>query len=419
MIYIKIGEFSKKYNLTKESTRYYTDEKLLLPHKVRHYNDYDLQCEKDIQNIIKLKGMGFTLAEIREIMNYLRLEAEVFPNLNEFLLVFFECKLNRVNEEKEVLIKREQTLIDKIKSLKDMSSSISVENHINSGVDLQFLSLLSCKKCNNSLNLKMAEIRDGEIIEGMLKCECGVEYEIHDGILFCEGADDTKKVPAVNTKEDIEERYPSEYTSIKSIAENWLKGKIRTDLKGNEALLDFTTMGGVYLLPILEKAKRENLLYVGCERWLSFLKVSKKTVDSIKNKPKTLFCCGDIRHAPFKASAFEIIIDVYGTMTDMRETGDFKLNQKINLLKDRGRFYGIYYNISNLSNENPENLRKSLNFAMIEKELMALDKKNCFVSPKTKEFGEFNTLLKKNDREELTVCAWIGEKTEGTKSQRN
>jgi DNA-binding transcriptional MerR regulator len=410
MIQIKIGEFSKKYSISKETIRYYTDKKILLPYKIRHYYDYNDQCEKDIEVVKKFKKMAFSLMEIKEILNYLRLEEEAFPNLNEILLDYFENKLSVLEDERKVILNKEKVLKKEIDTIKISIKNSSTQTKVNSGIDLDFLSILSCRKCNSVLNLKKATINNNEILEGVLQCTCGMEYKIHAGILYCEGVNSDRKVPCVNNKQEIEEKYPTDYNAIKTLAENRLRKKIETDLSFGDFILDLSLMGGVHAQKFLEDGKQNNLFYIGCERWFDFLKVSKKTIDSLKNKPKTLFCCGDIKHAPFKANQFDKIVDVYGTTTDMRETGDYKLKEKINLLKEQGRFYGNYCDISNLSDENTENFRKCFDFKAIKSDLGTLNEIDIVVSPKTKEMGELTPFLKKNGMEEFAVYNFIGEK---------
>ncbi len=410
MIPIKIGEFSKKCNLTKETIRYYTDEKMLLPCKIKHYYDYNHQCEIDIRAIKKLKRIGFSVSEIKVLLNYMRIDKEAFTDMNAFLLDFFKAKLKEIDEEKKLLEYKYKDLKEIVDCVENMVHSPEPKEIAVSGIDLQFLSLLRCDRCGCDLQLKQAEVIDSEIVNGKLGCSCGMEYVIQEGILLFDGFDMKKIPPVIKTKKDVEKKFPSEYFSNRLIVEQWLKDKIQKDLKNNDILLDSTVTGGLYFLKLFEEIKEKDILYINCERRFNFLKSSKKAVDALPNRPRTMFCSGDIRKAPFKPSLFDKIIDVYGSIVDMRDTGEFKIPYKINLLKDYGKFYGIYYDICNLSDKNTENLRRSLDFSLIEKELQGLTKLNFMSSPKTKEFGEFNKLLQIKGNEELTFYSYIGRK---------
>jgi len=411
VISIKISEFSKKYNISKETIRYYTDEKILLPHKVNHYYDYNEQCERDMDTIKNLKEIGFSISDMKELLNYLRLEIEVVPNLNTFMLDFYRNKLKKIDEERKSLDLAEKDLKGKIAMIEENNQSLNFNESSVSGIDLQFLNLLSCNQCSSPLKLKQADIIDGEIINGVLSCGCGMEYIVHDGILLFEGSNTEKTAPVFNTKEDVEKMYPGEYIATKVVIENWLNKKIQNDLKNKDILLDLTVTGGLYFSPLFEEIREREILYIGCERWLNYLKISKKVVDDLPAKPKTMFCCGDIKYAPFKRDVFDKVIDVYGSMADACYTGDLKIQHKISLLKDSGQLYGIYYDISNLPNENAENVRNGLKFSFIENELKTLKKINFTSSPKTTDIGgELDDILKREGQEVLTIYSYIGKK---------
>jgi len=151
---------------------------------------------------------------------------------------------------------------------------------------------------------------------------------------------------------------------------------------------------------------------MGVERNLSFLKRAKHRIDQVKKAVNTLFFCGDIRKLPIKAKTVDKIVDVYGSMADMRETGDFKLSEKNQLLKNKGRLYGIFTNIRNMNLENPIELLRSLDINEIMKCLSILKELTATSTKETDKLGEFDgMLLKKTGQESLSVNGWIGEKT--------
>ena len=66
--YLKIGEISKLCNIPIKTLRYYEEEKLITPVEVDFYSGYRHYDEKNIERIYQiqfLKGLGFSLKEIR------------------------------------------------------------------------------------------------------------------------------------------------------------------------------------------------------------------------------------------------------------------------------------------------------------------------------------------------------------------
>ncbi len=69
---LKIGELSKICNVSTQTLRYYDREGILSPEEVdisSGYRYYGLKQVEILNNIIKLKSLGFELSEIKEILN--------------------------------------------------------------------------------------------------------------------------------------------------------------------------------------------------------------------------------------------------------------------------------------------------------------------------------------------------------------
>jgi MerR family transcriptional regulator, Zn(II)-responsive regulator of zntA len=66
---MKIKEFASKYQIQPDTIRYYEKENLLNPiRRENGYRDFDEECEKQIQLIIVLKQLGFTIKEIQQLL---------------------------------------------------------------------------------------------------------------------------------------------------------------------------------------------------------------------------------------------------------------------------------------------------------------------------------------------------------------
>jgi|JI10StandDraft_1071094.scaffolds.fasta_scaffold00939_11 DNA-binding transcriptional MerR regulator len=65
-----VGDLSKKYGVNREAVRFY-ERKGLLPRPTRNmsgYRLYDAQGEKALSFILSAKNLGFTLAEIKSLL---------------------------------------------------------------------------------------------------------------------------------------------------------------------------------------------------------------------------------------------------------------------------------------------------------------------------------------------------------------
>lgn len=69
--YLKIGQLAKETGLSVGTLRYYSDLKLLQPSKrgSNGYRYYSLDAKEQVQFIKKAQALGFTLEEIKQILD--------------------------------------------------------------------------------------------------------------------------------------------------------------------------------------------------------------------------------------------------------------------------------------------------------------------------------------------------------------
>lgn len=66
---MQIKDFAKKYQIQADTIRYYEKENILKPKRRENgYREYDEECEKQLQLIIVLKQLGFTIKEIQQLL---------------------------------------------------------------------------------------------------------------------------------------------------------------------------------------------------------------------------------------------------------------------------------------------------------------------------------------------------------------
>ncbi|EOR25937.1 Methyltransferase [Clostridium sartagoforme AAU1] len=67
---MRIGEFSKRNKVSIETVRHYIDLGLIIPYKNGAQYEFNEKCQKEIESILELKALGFTLNEIKSIFLY-------------------------------------------------------------------------------------------------------------------------------------------------------------------------------------------------------------------------------------------------------------------------------------------------------------------------------------------------------------
>jgi DNA-binding transcriptional MerR regulator/DNA gyrase inhibitor GyrI len=121
-----IGEFSKMTSLTIKSLRLYHEKEILIPVDVdkftgyRYYNDTNYEIARSIKI---LKDLGFTLAEIKEILEECENETDMLTHLEKK----FEETKKRIHQYKEISRTIETTIQFVRESTMEKNSSFEIE----------------------------------------------------------------------------------------------------------------------------------------------------------------------------------------------------------------------------------------------------------------------------------------------------
>src|SRR6056297_1806296 len=119
---MKIGEFAGQFDMKQVTVRYYVKKGLLNPIKKRTYYEYNQTCVEDMEKILRLKRMNFTLDEIAMYLAYLRLNhSRTFSSKREIMDLLKRKKhsldasineLTEAREEIEGLLHEVSTMVD-------------------------------------------------------------------------------------------------------------------------------------------------------------------------------------------------------------------------------------------------------------------------------------------------------------------
>lgn len=164
---MKIGRFAASNNLSIDAVRYYMDLGLILPEKQGGQYNFDERCRKDLEDIISLKEMGFTLNEIKSIFLFKRLGKLTDYQKDTFYQSFYNNKLKEVSKKIDSLENIKENLKQKIQEL---SARENKSKH-NLGIDIKYLSIFRCVKCGGDLVLHDGYITKTELpVEHLNAC---------------------------------------------------------------------------------------------------------------------------------------------------------------------------------------------------------------------------------------------------------
>lgn len=335
---MKIGKFANVNNLSIDAIRHYMDIGLIVPEKQGGQYSFDSRCQKDLEEILELKSIGFTLNEIKTIFLFKRL-GELTPYQEEdYYKSLFINKHENVEREIRELSEAKERLQSKIESL----SKVESKENFQIGIDFNALNLFRCVKCGGDLILTEGSINNNQIINGKLSCSCGEEYIIDSGILKV-------KNPYMVPDYDSDHGHITRYingTDIKYLDSlykglEWWHKKINTDQLQNKVLLEVGSGLGFFMRTIYNKLP-DNCIYIAVDHSFERHKILRSILQRAEARKNIIFVCSDFLEIPIKEKSVDILFDISGTSNYSFVHEEFLLEGVNHYLKDNSYLFGSY-----------------------------------------------------------------------------
>lgn len=336
---MKTGEFAQKHGITQDTIRHYLDLGLLVTKKNGSQYNFSETDSNDLNLIMELKKLDFTLIEIQKILAFKRLSGENTEDFRNLYLSLLEEKMKEVNDVLHQYNKMNTIINKKIIELKKDDEK---KNNV-LGFPMRSLGILTCPVCHNSLDVSEGTIENNMIDGANIKCACGYKALISKGIYVDETSIRTRKLNGkrVPTK--------AEYLSISSPGYiNFLYKAMYSIIDnirnyGDELtyIMELDSCVGFFLLQYI-KYLPPNTTYILIDNDLDQIAKLKQNLEMYNAHKNFIFFCCDIHNIPLSKSSVNIIVD-YGMITEYeKSTGKFLLNRILPLLKQDG-IYTVAY----------------------------------------------------------------------------
>ncbi|KGR75420.1 MerR family transcriptional regulator [Ureibacillus sinduriensis] len=123
---MKIKDFANKYQIQIDTIRYYEKENILTPIRQKNgYREFDEECEKQIQLIIVLKQLGFSIKEIQQLL-ILRDDQSISNECKESTLSLLDQKIMKLEERVQFY----QRALKVVQTIKELASEVKYLEHI-------------------------------------------------------------------------------------------------------------------------------------------------------------------------------------------------------------------------------------------------------------------------------------------------
>lgn len=303
---MRIGEFAKRYGVTQDTVRHYLDIGLLVAEKDGSHYRFSEVDGKDLEKIIELKQMEFSLYEIQKILTFRRLSGTKTDAFRKLYLPFLEEKKKKVEVELSKYNEIHSFLDEKISEIKNDSK---VQKHL-LGVPLTALNILACPICNHSLNISDGVIHRDMLVDAQIQCNCGYSATIEDGIYIDKTAVRTKLLNGMPlpTKEEYSKNCSHTYANFMYKGMITLVEVIQKYAKDPKYIIEFDYCVGFFLLQYI-KYLPPNTTYILIDYDKSRLQHLKENLEMYYEHRRFIFLCCDFNKLPIAHSSIDVAVD--------------------------------------------------------------------------------------------------------------
>lgn len=338
---MRIGKVSELYHISVDNLYYYINYGLLVPPKPKGQYVFDEPTLKDLQWILELKELDFSLREIHIILSLKRVSGFADPQDLMELKTIYEGKRDFCMQELERRQSVLKRLEDKIEELK----SIQTDSGIKTGVPVSMLSLLCCPVCQNTLSLRDVEMDQRFLYHGELGCSCGYGAQIKHGILMTPNKNKNLQDTPDVTRELYKDLPPDLITMFQRSYNEMLKQMKEANLHG-KVIAETYINAWFFMHNHLEYLPCDSR-YVVIDKYPETLLMYKHLIEKQRPDLDILYLADSSTSFPLKQSSIDIHLDFFA-VNEHNFYHDSFLYEKLNpYLKKSADLIGTYFYFEN------------------------------------------------------------------------
>lgn len=367
---MRISIFAKKFDVTVNTIRHYIEIGLVIPIKKDTQFEFDQTCIDDMSLIQELKQYRFTLQEIHKILSFKRItlltEKE---DIDYYAQTLLEKKHQLLQESKQI-IQSTRLIDEKIDELRKVSV---IEKE--TGVPLLFVSRFCCPTCQETLQVKDAQMQGEYLFSGKIVCGCGYDARIEDGIVITPATNQTPQNEHYIYDRELFHEITPELVSILEKGSLWMfKRMAKKDLTNRVVI--HTNIETFVFSPKFLASVQPNIFYLFTGNNLEMLRKLKAKIQHINPHLPVLYMVnGDLR-LPIKHHSIDCVIDNLSFNDYSLFNASFALEKLLPYLKHDSFIVGntSYYgkqtrSLTNMTNFFPNSHPNNLHQGFLEEKL--------------------------------------------------
>jgi DNA-binding transcriptional MerR regulator/SAM-dependent methyltransferase len=336
---MRIGEFAQKHNITQDTIRHYLDMGLLVTKKDGSHYRFSEADSKEIDKIIELKQLEFSLTQIQEILCFHRLAGTKTDEYRNYFLHTLETKKEEVIKEQH----RYEEIKSHINKKIDELNTDEVNNNNKLGFPMSSMEIIQCPNCEGTLSIYDGIIEKNMIINANLRCRCDYNAIIENGIYIDEKSIRKKMLNGKDmpSKKEFLDAASPKFVNFFYDGMAMLIDNIREHGDGAKYIMELENCVGTFLMQYMRYLP-SNSTYILIDNDKDRLAKLKNNIELHHKHSNFMFFCCDIDKLPIVNSSIDVIIDHWMTKNYAQSKNQFLLDIVSPLLKQNGLLVGAY-----------------------------------------------------------------------------
>lgn len=338
---MRIGKVSEKYGISVDNIYYYINYGLLVPPKPKGQYVFDEQTVKDLEWILALKELDFTLREIHMILSLRRVSGLADSQDVEELKEIFRSKRDFCQRE----ILRKQQVAESLEGhIQRMEKHDSAPMH-RTGVPLRALSLLRCPLCGGTLSMSDVEMDPRFLYKGNLSCGCSYSAQISSGILMTPNKNENLQDTPDVTRE-LYKDLPPALISMFQRSYNWMLKKME-DVNLHGKVIAETYINAWFFMHNHLDYLPADSLYIVIDKYPETLLMYKHLIEKQKPELDILYIADSSTRFPLKENCIDVHLDFFAANEHNFYHDTFIYERTAPYLAEKAWLIGTYFYFDN------------------------------------------------------------------------
>lgn len=338
---MRIGQVSRKYQISTDNLYYYINYGLLVPARPKGQYIFDEQTLKDLELILELKKIGFSLKEIHVVLSLYRISGLADPQDVEDLRKIYMDKLHACKTDMQQLSSAISNLEGKVAELNAMHPAIKPRI----GLPVNMLHLLCCPLCGGAFQMDNVQMDPKYIFNGSLTCVCGYQAAIKDGILL---------TPNKNTDEhdtpDLERKLykdlPPALISLFQRSYNWMTEKLGNMNLQGKVIME-TYINAWFFMHNHQQHLDPGGFYIVVDKYPEMLYMYKSLMEKQGYNLDILFIGDSSTNLPLRPDSIDLSIDYFAVNEHNFYHSSFLYDELRPYFKPNCQLLGTYFYFEN------------------------------------------------------------------------